>query len=32
MVVGLAIGCLNAWYWVAQQEKAMRDDPEDSGE
>jgi len=32
MVVGLAIGCVNAWYWVAQQEKAMRDEPEDSDE
>jgi len=32
MVVGLAIGCLNAWYWVAQQDKAMRDEPEDSDE
>jgi ATP synthase protein I len=32
MVVGLAIGCLNAWYWVAQQEKAMRDEPEDGDE
>ena len=32
MVVGLAIGCVNAWYWVAQQEKAMRDEPEDGDE
>ena len=32
MVVGLAIGCVNAWYWVAQQDKAMRDEPEDSDE
>jgi len=32
MVVGLAIGCLNAWYWVAQQDKAMRDEPEDGDE
>ena len=32
MVIGLAIGCLNAWYWVAQQEKAMRDEPEDGDE
>ena len=32
MVVGLAIGCLNAWYWVAQQDKAMRDDLEDGDE
>ena len=32
MVVGLAIGCMNAWYWVAQQDKAMRDEPEDNDE
>ncbi len=32
MVVGLAIGCLNAWYWVAQQDKAMRDEPEGGDE
>jgi ATP synthase protein I len=30
MVVGLAIGCANAWFWVAKEDKAMRDDPEDS--
>jgi len=32
MVVGLAIGCANAWYWVTQQDKAMRDEPEDGDE
>jgi ATP synthase protein I len=32
MVVGLALGCVNAWYWVAQQEKAMRDEAEDGNE
>ncbi|MEO6873468.1 MAG: AtpZ/AtpI family protein [Opitutaceae bacterium] len=32
MVVGLAIGCVNAWYWVAQQDKAMREEPEDDDE
>ncbi len=32
MVVGLAIGCANAWYWVAQQDKAMHDEPEDDNE
>jgi ATP synthase protein I len=32
MAIGLAIGCVNAWYWVAQQEKAMRDEPEDGDE
>jgi ATP synthase protein I len=28
LVVGLALGCINAWYWVAQQDKAMHDDGE----
>jgi ATP synthase protein I len=26
LVAGLAIGCLNAWHWVANEEKAMKDD------
>jgi ATP synthase protein I len=26
MTVGLAIGCLNAWHWVANEDKAMRDE------
>jgi ATP synthase protein I len=26
LVAGLAIGCYNAWHWVANEEKAMRDD------
>ena len=29
LVAGLCIGCANAWHWVAQQDKAMHDDPED---
>jgi ATP synthase protein I len=32
MVAGLAIGCLNAWYWVAQQDKAMGDEQEGGDE
>lgn len=28
LVAGLAIGCFNAWHWVAKEEKAMRDDEE----
>jgi ATP synthase protein I len=32
MVVGLAVGCVNAWYWVAQQDKAMREESEGSDE
>lgn len=32
LIVGLAIGCLNAWNWVAREEKAMRDESEDKDE
>ena len=32
LVAGLALGCLNAWFWVAKEEKAMRDEPEDADE
>ena len=32
LVVGLAIGCLNAWHWVAMEDKAMREDQEDNNE
>jgi ATP synthase protein I len=32
LVVGLAAGCLNAWHWVAKEEKAMHEEGEDDGE
>ena len=32
LVVGLAIGCLNAWHWVAKEDRAMRDEQEDNDE
>ena len=32
LVVGLAIGCANAWFWVAKEEKAMREDEEPNDE
>ena len=32
LVVGLAIGCVNAWHWVAKEEQAMRDEAEDKDE
>jgi ATP synthase protein I len=32
LVVGLAVGCLNAWHWIAKEEKAMRDETEDDDE
>jgi ATP synthase protein I len=32
MVVGLAIGCLNAWHWVANEVRGMRDNREETDE
>ena len=29
MVAGLAIGCLNAWHWVAKEDKKIREEQED---
>ena len=28
LVAGLVVGCWNAWHWVAQEERAMRDEQE----
>ena len=30
LVVGLVLGCLNAWQWVAKEDKAMREEQEDN--
>lgn len=32
LVAGLAIGCFNAWRWVAKEDEAMRDEREDGDE
>jgi ATP synthase protein I len=32
LVAGLAIGCANAWHWVAKEEKAIREEQEDNHE
>ena len=32
MLIGLIIGCLNAWHWVFREEKALRDEQEDPDE
>lgn len=32
LVAGLTLGCLNAWHWVAKENKAMRDDRENTDE
>jgi ATP synthase protein I len=29
LVVGLVIGCLNAWHWVVKEDKAMQEEEED---
>jgi ATP synthase protein I len=29
LVAGLAIGCFNAWHWVAKEERTMREQQED---
>ena len=32
LVAGLTIGCLNAWFWVSKEDKAMRNEPEEEDE
>jgi ATP synthase protein I len=32
LVAGLAIGCLNAWHWVAKEDEAMREEQGDNDE
>jgi len=32
LVVGLVLGCVNAWHWVAKEDKAMREEQEDDHE
>jgi ATP synthase protein I len=32
MMAGLALGCGNAWLWVAKQDQAMRDDQGDGND
>lgn len=32
LMAGLALGCLNAWRWVAKEQAAMRDEQEPNDE
>jgi len=32
LVIGLVIGCVNAWHWVAKQDQEMREEQEDNDE
>lgn len=29
LIIGLIVGCLNAWHWVAKEDQAMRDELEE---
>ena len=29
LIAGLSIGCLNAWHWVAKEDRAIRDEQQD---
>ncbi|KAB2887995.1 MAG: F0F1 ATP synthase subunit [Desulfobulbaceae bacterium] len=30
LLLGLVLGCLNAWHWVAREERRIRQDQEDN--
>ena len=32
LIGGLALGCINAWHWVAKEQQAMHDEQEDKHE
>lgn len=32
MIIGLFIGCLNAWHWVSREQQEMREEQEDNNE
>ena len=29
LIIGLTVGCLNAWHWVSKEEQAMRQEEEE---
>jgi ATP synthase protein I len=30
LVIGLVVGCLNAWHWVSKEDKEMRDEQDNN--
>ena len=32
LLIGLVVGCLNAWHWVAKEDREMREEQEDNDE
>jgi ATP synthase protein I len=32
LVIGLSVGCLNAWHWITREDRAMREEQENNDE
>ena len=32
LIIGLGLGCVNAWHWMAKEDKEMREEQEDNDE
>jgi ATP synthase protein I len=32
LILGLLVGCLNAWHWVSREHKKMQEEQEDNNE
>jgi ATP synthase protein I len=32
LVIGLGLGCLNAWHWMTKEDKEMHDEQEDNND
>ena len=32
LVIGLAVGCLNAWHWMGKEDREIGEEEEDNGE
>jgi ATP synthase protein I len=32
LITGLIVGCVNAWHWIAKEDKAIRDEQADGDE
>lgn len=32
LIIGLCLGCMNAWHWVTREDKAIRGESEDKDE
>ncbi len=32
LIIGLVLGCLNAWHWVSKEDKEMREEQENNDE